>query len=64
MSAHKIQRRLTLAQKWVLVLSILVALLAVANLGRLVMAIYYAKRLPELPMTLSWTSDERWAWPT
>jgi hypothetical protein len=55
MNGDDSRERLTLAQKAVLILSILIALLAVANLGRLVMAIYYAKRLPDLPMTLSWT---------
>jgi hypothetical protein len=55
MNKDSSRQRLTFAQKVVLVLSILVALLAVANLGRLIMAIYYAKRLPDLPMTLTWT---------
>jgi hypothetical protein len=55
MNGDNSRKRLTLAQKVVLTLSILIALLAVANLGRLVMSIYYARRLPDLPMTLSWT---------
>ena len=55
MNGDNRRKRLTRAQKTVLILSILVVLLAVANLGRMVMAIYYAKRLPDLPMTLSWT---------
>jgi len=54
-SAGKTRRRLTRLQKWVLILGILVALLALANLGRLVMAVHYARQLPDLPMTVSWT---------
>jgi hypothetical protein len=55
MSHDKAGKRLTRAQKWVLAISMLVVLLALANLGRLVMAVYYAESLPDLPMTVSWT---------
>jgi uncharacterized membrane protein (DUF2068 family) len=33
----------------------LVMLLGLTNLGRLAMAVHYAQRLPDLPMTVSWT---------
>ena len=55
MSTGRTRRKLTRAEKWVLVLAILITFLALANLGRLVMAVYYAQRLPDLPMTVSWT---------
>ena len=55
MNRKRKRRPLTRAQKWVLTLSMLVMLLGLANLGRLAMAVHYAQRLPDLPMTVSWT---------
>jgi hypothetical protein len=55
MNRKRNRRPLTRAQKWVLALSMLVVLLGLANLGRFAMAVHYAQRLPDLPMTVSWT---------
>jgi len=46
---------LTPPQKGVIALGLLVLALGLGNLGRAVMALYYAARLPDLPMTVSWT---------
>jgi hypothetical protein len=51
----KNRRRLTLAQKVVLLLSLLPLALGLGNLVRLGGAVYFAARLPDLPMTVSWT---------
>jgi hypothetical protein len=45
--------KLTLAQKWGIVLSLLVLALGLANLARAVLALRYDARLPDLPMTAS-----------
>ena len=42
------------ARKWVVALSLFLVALALANLGRAVMALRYATLLPDLPMTVSW----------
>lgn len=55
MSRGKAKRRLTRTQRCVVYLGVLMLALGLANLGRLAMAIYYANRLPDLPMTVSWT---------
>lgn len=44
---------LTPAQKWVILLGALALGLGLANLGKAVIALQYAARLPALPMTLS-----------
>jgi hypothetical protein len=51
----KDKRRLTPSQKWVVLLGLLILALALGNLVRAVMALCYAARLPDLPMTVSWT---------
>lgn len=48
-------RGLTGPQKWVVYLGFLLLILGVGNLGRAVMALRYARLLPDLPMTVSWT---------
>ncbi len=45
---------LTRTQKWVIALSLLVLVLGLANLGRAGVALHYATRLPDLPMTVTW----------
>jgi len=42
------------ARKWVVVLSLFLVALALANLGKAAMALRYAALLPDLPMTVSW----------
>ncbi len=54
-SQQKEQRRLTLAQKAVLLTGLLMLALGLGNLVRLGGAMYFARRLPDLPMTVSWT---------
>jgi hypothetical protein len=51
----KRKRRLTPAQKWVVLLGLLVLALALGNLVRAAMVVHYATWLPDLPMTVSWT---------
>jgi hypothetical protein len=46
-------RQLTPAQKWVIVLIAFTLSLALANLGKAVVALRYAVRLPDLSMTVS-----------
>lgn len=46
---------LTVAHKSVLLLSLLVLALGLGNLVRLGGAVYFAHRLPDLPMSVSWT---------
>jgi len=46
---------LTRSQKCVIVLTLLILALGLANLGRAAMAVRYAALLPDLPMTVSWT---------
>ena len=53
-SEGKARQRLTRAQKWVIVLSVLILALGLANVGRLAMAVYYANRLSDLPMAVPW----------
>ncbi len=48
----KIRRKLTFAQKWVLGLGLLTLMLGLGNLGQAVMALRYATRLPDLPLTI------------
>jgi len=48
-SKHK--KRFTVAQKWVIALSLLLLALGLANLGRAGMALHYDGRLPDLPLT-------------
>ena len=54
-------RRLSipLSVRWSISISALIVLVMLAlglgNLGRIVRAVYYAARLPDLPMTVSWT---------
>ncbi len=47
----KIRRKLTFAQKWVVGLGLLALMLGLGNLGQAVMALRYAARLPDLPLT-------------
>jgi hypothetical protein len=49
----EIRRKLTLAQKWVIGLGLLTLMLGLGNLGRAVMALRYAARLPDLPLTVA-----------
>lgn len=49
------RRKLTLPQKWIAVLALVVLLLSLGNLGRIAGAVYYATYLPDLPMTAAWT---------
>lgn len=49
------KKRLGPAQKWIVALGLLMLVLALGNLGRAVMALRYAARLPDLPMTVSWS---------
>jgi hypothetical protein len=44
----------TAAHRAVAALALLTAILGLANLGRMAMAIRYAGRLPDLPMTVTW----------
>jgi hypothetical protein len=48
----EIRRKLTFAQKWVIGLGLLTLMLGLGNLGRAVMALRYAARLPDLPLTI------------
>ena len=45
------QTTLTLSRKWVIGLGLLTLALGLGNLGRAVMALRYAARLPDLPLT-------------
>jgi hypothetical protein len=47
----KASRKLPIAQKWVIGLGLLTLMLGLGNLGRAVMALRYAARLPNLPLT-------------
>jgi hypothetical protein len=49
------RRKLTSAQKWVVGLGLLVAVLGLINLGRMAMALRTARILPELPMSVSYS---------
>ncbi len=49
---HRSSAKLTLAQKWVAVLSLLVLALGLANLMRAALALRYDALLPDLPMTV------------
>ena len=49
------RRKLTLAQKWVVVLSFLVLALGLANLGRAGVALRYDALLPDMPLTVPLT---------
>ena len=49
----RILRQLTAAQKWVIVLVGITLGLAASNLGRAIVALQYAARLPDIPMTVS-----------
>jgi hypothetical protein len=44
----------TAARRAVAALTLLIAMLGLSNLGRVVLAIGYATRLPDLPMTVTW----------
>ena len=46
---------LTRPQKWVTILSLLMLVLGLGNLGRAGVALRYAALLPDLPMTVTWT---------
>ena len=46
--------RLARPKRWVIRVSLLVLILGLANLGRAGLAMCYAARLPDLPMTLAW----------
>lgn len=48
----EIRRKLTFAQKWVIGLGLLTLVLGLGNLGRAMMALRYAARLPDLPLTI------------
>jgi hypothetical protein len=47
-------RRLNRPRKWIIGLSTVVLVVGLANLARGALAVGYAIRLPELPMTVSW----------
>jgi hypothetical protein len=49
---HRSRTKLTLAQKWVIVLSLLVLALGLANLVRAVLTLRYDALLPDLPTTV------------
>lgn len=49
----RILKQLTPAQKWVVALVGVTLALALGNLGRAVVGLRYAARLPDLPMTIS-----------
>lgn len=49
------KKRLTRAQKWVILSDLLILALGLGNLVRAAMALRYAALLPDLPMTVSWT---------
>lgn len=55
LESQKEQRRLTLAQRVALLLSLLMFALGLGNLVRLGGAVYFAHHLPDLPMSVSWT---------
>ena len=46
-------KRLSAAQKWVVVLIVITLALGASNLGKAVVALHYARRLPDLPTTVS-----------
>lgn len=48
------RRKLTLPQKWIAMLALVILLLGLGNVGRIARAVYYATHLPDLPIMVSW----------
>jgi hypothetical protein len=49
------RRKLTLPQKWIALLALVVLLLGLGNVGRIARSVYYATHLSDLPIAASWT---------
>jgi hypothetical protein len=55
MALERKRGKLTSSQRWIAVLALVVLALGLGNLARVVTALWYAARLPDLQMTVSWT---------